>query len=191
MLQLMLGLSAPCVNKHLLSWHCKIKSLSPRDRSGNPLPPQLEMTLPSEALAASEIGAGRTTCQHHWHPFYRANSVLVALESEHETHLSPRNRKVQDISFQVEDQPKPNGHSGPWKAPFLSLDSQEMPPFPGCSHCFLQSTQLHQSFNLLLLLLASKIRTIPATSNWPGRKTENLTHINLGSSLYLPLRRGK
>lgn len=123
-----------------LSWHCKIMSLSPRDGSGKPLPPQPDVTLPSEAPAASEIGAGRTTCQRHWHPFYRANSVLVALESEHETHLSPRNRKAQDISFQVEDQPKPNGHSGPCKAPFLSLDCQEMPPFPVCSHCFLQST---------------------------------------------------
>lgn len=57
-------------------------------------------------LAASEIWAGHITCQHHWHLFYRANSVLVALESEHEINLSPRNRKVQHISAQIEDQPK-------------------------------------------------------------------------------------
>lgn len=110
---------------------------------------QLNIILPLKVLAASEIWAGHITRQHHWHLFYRANSVLVALESEHEINLSPRNRKVQHISAQTEDQPKLI--SDPFlKKQRLYTCKKYALISSVCFTCFLQWTPLYESRLLLL-----------------------------------------
>lgn len=136
-------------------------------------------------LAASEIWAGHITCQRHWHLPYRANWVLAALESEHEIHLSPRNRKAQDTSVQKEDQPKPNSDPGLWNAPFLNLYFEEMHRhFLSALLFFWQSALLHKSY--FTMLLASRVRSILAICNWSVRKPYRQSHMDQSGFKLIP-----
>lgn len=119
-------------------------------------------------LAASEIWAGHITCQHHWHLFYRANSVLVALGSEYETNLSPRNRKLQHISVQI-DQAKPTSDPDLRKATCLSLYFQEIYTdflFALLVPCN-QLCCIRDFFSIMLFI---RVRSIPTILKLPVRK---------------------